>query len=139
MNGISFLPVAPSALNDLPPSMLPTTSSTAASSALPSAQTRSGSSSADSNPGNSAVPAKPAAATAHASSSNTTLTAANLVELTSAESFSTTVGGKQYSGSVQLSNGEYTASVPNLIGATATGSSESAAENNLDARIDELV
>jgi hypothetical protein len=138
MNGISFLPVGPSALNALPPSMLPATSHTAVSSAPPSSQTRSGSSSADSNPGNSATPAKPAAATAPASS-NTTMSAANLAELAVAESFSTTVGGKQYSGSVELSNGEYTASVPNLIGATATGSSESAAENNLDARIDVLV
>jgi predicted RNase H-like HicB family nuclease len=49
------------------------------------------------------------------------------------------VGGKQYTGSVEESDGEYTASVPNLAGATATGSSEQAAENNLAARIDELV
>jgi predicted RNase H-like HicB family nuclease len=56
-----------------------------------------------------------------------------------ATSYSTTVGGTQYSGSVQESGGEYTASVPNLQGATATGATEQAAENNLDARIDELV
>jgi predicted RNase H-like HicB family nuclease len=50
-----------------------------------------------------------------------------------------TVGGKQYAGSVVESDGAYTASVPNLIGATVTGASEQAAENNLNARIDELV
>jgi predicted RNase H-like HicB family nuclease len=53
--------------------------------------------------------------------------------------YSTTVGGKQYSGSVEESGGEYTASVPSLSGATATGSSLTAAENNLNNRIDELV
>jgi predicted RNase H-like HicB family nuclease len=49
------------------------------------------------------------------------------------------VGGKQYSGSVLESDGEYTASVPDVPGATASGSTEQAAENNLNARIDELV
>lgn len=53
--------------------------------------------------------------------------------------YSTTVGGKQYSGSVAESDGTYTASVSTLSGATATGSSAQAAENNLDTRIDELV
>jgi hypothetical protein len=56
-----------------------------------------------------------------------------------ATSFSTTVGGTQYTGSVEESGGEYTASVTNLAGATVTGSSDLAAENNLAARIDELV
>jgi predicted RNase H-like HicB family nuclease len=37
------------------------------------------------------------------------------------------------------SGGEYTASVASVLGATASGSTEQAAENNLDARIDELV
>jgi len=54
-------------------------------------------------------------------------------------SYSATVGGKQYSGSVEKSGGEYTASVSSLSGATATGSSPAAAENNLTLRIDELV
>ncbi len=54
-------------------------------------------------------------------------------------SFSTTVDGKQYSGSVSESDGEYVASDPTLSGATATGSSEIAAENNLAIRINELV
>jgi predicted RNase H-like HicB family nuclease len=60
-------------------------------------------------------------------------------EVDSATSYSTTVAGKQYSGSVQESNGEYTASVSSLSGASATGSSIQAAENNLNNRIDEIV
>ncbi len=54
-------------------------------------------------------------------------------------SFSTTIAGKQYSGIVSESNGEYVASDPSLSGATASGSSAIAAENNLTIRIDELV
>jgi hypothetical protein len=54
-------------------------------------------------------------------------------------SYLTTVGGTQYSGLVGESGGEYTASVASLLGATASGSTELAAENNLDARIDALV
>jgi hypothetical protein len=59
--------------------------------------------------------------------------------LDTATVYTTTVAGKQYSGSVVESGGEYTASVPNLQGATASGAIEQAAENNLDTRIDELV
>ncbi|MGC9159663.1 MAG: hypothetical protein ACP5FH_11810 [Terracidiphilus sp.] len=53
--------------------------------------------------------------------------------------YSTTVNGTQYIGSVEESGGVYTASVPNLAGATATGSSLEAAENSLSLRINELV
>lgn len=53
-------------------------------------------------------------------------------------SYSTTVAGTHYSGSVEESGGEYTASVANLAGATASGSSVQAAENNLTVRIDAL-
>jgi predicted RNase H-like HicB family nuclease len=53
--------------------------------------------------------------------------------------YSTTIAGKQYSGSVEESGGQYTASVASVSGASATGSSLSAAENNLSNRIDELV
>jgi hypothetical protein len=54
-------------------------------------------------------------------------------------SFSTTVAGTQYSGSVAESGGEYVASVASLSGATASGSSLISAENSLTIRIDELV
>jgi predicted RNase H-like HicB family nuclease len=55
--------------------------------------------------------------------------------------YSTTVGGQQYAGTIEQSNGEYTVSVPNIPGpgANASGTSEMAAENNLDTVIDELV
>jgi hypothetical protein len=53
--------------------------------------------------------------------------------------YSDTVGGKSYSGSVAESNGEYVASVPNLAGASASGSSIPSAENNLNTVIDALV
>ena len=54
-------------------------------------------------------------------------------------SYSTTVGGTQYAGSVEEQNGSYVASVPSLSGATATGATLIEAENNLTIRIDELV
>jgi hypothetical protein len=54
-------------------------------------------------------------------------------------SYSTTVAGKQYSGSVEDSGGQYTASVSGLAGASASASSMQAAENALTLRIDELV
>lgn len=53
--------------------------------------------------------------------------------------YSTTVAGTQYAGSVEEQNGSYVASVPNVSGATATGASMIEAENNLTVRIDELV
>jgi hypothetical protein len=53
-------------------------------------------------------------------------------------SFSTTVGGKQYSGSVDESGGQYTASVSSLPGVSASGPSVIAAENALNNRIDEM-
>lgn len=54
-------------------------------------------------------------------------------------SYSTTVAGTQYAGSVEEQNSSYVASVPNVSGATATGASMIEAENNLTTRIDELV
>jgi predicted RNase H-like HicB family nuclease len=54
-------------------------------------------------------------------------------------SYSTTVAGKSYSGSVQESDGSYVASIPNLPGASASGSSVQSAENNLNVVVDSLV
>jgi predicted RNase H-like HicB family nuclease len=53
--------------------------------------------------------------------------------------YSTTVGGKSYSGNIQQSQGTYEISVPNLPGASASGSSLEAAEIALNVRIDALV
>jgi len=53
--------------------------------------------------------------------------------------YSTTVGGKSYSSSVEQSNGQYVISIPNLPGATAAASTAQAAENALTLKIDILV
>jgi predicted RNase H-like HicB family nuclease len=48
------------------------------------------------------------------------------------------VGGKSYSGSVEDSGGTYTASVPSVPGASASGSSVQSAESNLNIVLDVL-
>jgi len=77
--------------------------------------------------------------TSHSGSAGSGSSSAATEEETLVSGYSTTVGGKQYSGSVEESGGEYTASVSGLSGATASGSSITAAENNLGNKIDELV
>jgi hypothetical protein len=53
--------------------------------------------------------------------------------------FSAKVGGKTYSAEVTYNDSVYLAHDAGVIGAEATGSSMTAAENNLINRIDELV
>ena len=53
--------------------------------------------------------------------------------------YSTTVGGNQYTGNIDQSGRQFTASVPNLPGASASGSSVMDAEIALGARIDAIV
>jgi hypothetical protein len=65
--------------------------------------------------------------------------AANILADSIASGYSTTVAGTQYLASLEQSGSEYTASVANVLGATSTESSELAAENNLDVRINEIV
>jgi hypothetical protein len=64
------------------------------------------------------------------------ISASNVAQLLTDVAFSTTVGGKTYTGAVIASDGEYVASDPNLAGAQATGASVQVAENNAVARID---
>jgi hypothetical protein len=90
-------------------------------------------------PATISAPARPAARGGAHGGDGGAAAAATGTLLETAIAYSTTVGGKQYSGSVLESDGEYTASVPDVPGATASGSTEQAAENNLNARIDELV
>lgn len=52
--------------------------------------------------------------------------------------FTTTIAGKNYSGSVEQSNGVYIGTVPTLSNAHASGSNVESAENNLGAVIDML-
>jgi hypothetical protein len=112
--------------------------STTASSAAPaSAKTTSSASATSAASASQAAPAR--TSSAHSGGGGGGGGSAAISEEMSETGYSTTVGGKQYSGSVEDSGGEYTASVPSLSGATATGSSLTAAENNLTLRIDELV
>jgi hypothetical protein len=85
-----------------------------------------------------AVSSSASATTSTASTSTQNLS--GVAEEMQAAVYSTTVAGKNYSGSVvEEAGGVYEASVPNVPGATATGSSVQAAENNLSVRIDALV
>jgi predicted RNase H-like HicB family nuclease len=52
--------------------------------------------------------------------------------------YSTSVGGKSYLASISQANGAYTLSVPNLPGASVSGSSLREAETALSVRIDAL-
>jgi hypothetical protein len=88
-------------------------------------------------PASTTAPARTSHAHAAPAASASSAAAAETETLVSG--YSTTIAGVQYSGSVEESGGQYTASVPSLSGATATGSSIAAAENNLSSRIDEIV
>jgi hypothetical protein len=89
---------------------------------------------AETSPAPASAPPKRSSGSADVQSSASSTAAATLTAF-----YSTTVGGKNYSGSVQESGGTYVASVGNLPGVSASGSSIQAAENNLSARIDALV
>jgi hypothetical protein len=49
--------------------------------------------------------------------------------------YSPNIGGKTYNADLNLSAGEYVATIPNLPNISASGSSLILAENNLDAKI----
>jgi hypothetical protein len=83
-------------------------------------------------------PAKSDAVQAPASEGVFASSAANILNAI-VSGYSTTVAGTQYLASLEQSGAEYTASVQSLMGATSTQSSELAAENNLNVRINELV
>jgi hypothetical protein len=87
------------------------------------------------SPASTAAPAR----SGHGHASGGASASGSVAEDMQETSFSTTVGGTQYSGSVEESGGEYVATVSSLSGATASGASLVAAENNLTIRIDELV
>jgi hypothetical protein len=78
-----------------------------------------------------------ASTAAVASSAQEAQNTANLLSL--AALYSTKVGGKDYSAEVNLSAGQYVATIPDLPGVSATGGTMLNAENNLDLRISILV
>lgn len=116
-----------------------TASETATTASAPAKRSAAASTTASSS--KTAVPPKTAVSrtasppAAAASSTTSGTEAENLL----AAVYATTVAGKNYSGSVEESGGEYSASVPNLPGASASGSSVQSAENNLTLVIDTLV
>jgi hypothetical protein len=57
---------------------------------------------------------------------------------TLAATYSTTVSGKNYAGSVEEAAGVYIASVPSPPGITASGLNVQTAEDNLDMKLDAL-
>jgi hypothetical protein len=74
---------------------------------------------------------------------NTSAMAASLAQSQSTTSlvsqntvYSASVAGKTYSADISLSAGEYVATVPDLPGVSATGSTLIEAENNLGTSID---
>lgn len=134
IGGISSIPT----INTIAPaqrSSATTAASTASAAQKPAAAATTSPSTTSAAPSSQATHA---ASQSHGGGGAQGATAAAATDSLSA-TYSTTVGGKSYSGSVSEANGEYTASVPNLPGATATGSSAQAAENNLSAIIDRLV
>jgi len=111
--------------------------------APPSSAASGTSSAAQSSPAQPAAPTHTATASATPPRDGGTGAATASAAAASAEQmigvYSTTVGGQQYSGTVEESDGVYTVSVQNIPYATATGANEMAAENNLNSAIDELV
>jgi hypothetical protein len=78
-----------------------------------------------------------AGAAAVASSAQEAQNTANLLSL--AALYSTKVGGQDYSAEVNLSAGQYIATIPDLPGISATGGTLLDAENNLNLRVSILV
>jgi hypothetical protein len=73
------------------------------------------------------------------SSSSTEQNAASVVQVSKmAATYSPTVSGKNYAGSVEEAAGVYVASVPSPPGITAIGVSVQTAEDNLDMKLDAL-
>jgi predicted RNase H-like HicB family nuclease len=61
------------------------------------------------------------------------------ISILESSTYSTNVGGKSYSANISQANGTYTLSVPNLPGASVSGSSLNDAEIALSIKINTLV
>jgi hypothetical protein len=112
-----------------PPSATATARSTTASPAKATAAAA---------PSTTSTPAPAAAASANATPPAATQALASAAASLVNTVYSTTVAGKSYSGSIEQSAGQYEISIPNLPGASASGSSVQAAENALTVKIDTL-
>lgn len=136
ISGISSMP----SISTMVPALTPQRGSgpPTVPSLTPSALSASASSSAAVVPSVQSSHAAPSAPASSHGSSQSLSAAGSLAAATLAAVYSTTVGGKSYSGSMEESGGEYVASVPNPPGASASGSSIQSAENNLTIVIDTL-
>jgi hypothetical protein len=124
VNGISEISSSTVAWAGTKASSEPATSSSSAATS----QTASASSSLSS------------ASTGLSSSSDEAQPSVSSVQVTTiVATYSTTVGGKNYSESVEKLGEEYVVSVPNPPGASASGLSVQSAENNLSSKLDTLV
>jgi len=131
LSGISTLAPVSSVLSTLPASQ--------STKALPPLASQANSAQTD-----TALPTVPAATPAAAPArSAPAAPAASASALATAELlaavYSTTVGGKQYSGDVEQSGSQYSITIPGVLGATATGSSIAGVETNLRNIIDLVV
>jgi hypothetical protein len=117
---------APSA-SQAKPVAAPASSAPAQTAPASASSSQTSPASADAAPKRSAAPA------------NTQSSASSVQVATLAASYSTTVGGQNYSASVEESGGTYVASVGNLAGVSGSGSSVQSAENNLSVKLDALV
>jgi len=132
IHGISPIPNSGPGLASLNQPATPPASSTrpAQSAAAPASSPKSAAPASSAPAAASAAPA----AVPHGGGAGSSASQ-NLITTT----YSTTVAGKSYSGSIQQEPvGGYIASVPDLPGASASGSSLEAAENNLGTIIDAL-
>ena len=130
--------------NSVLTTLTPKNESAVRSSASESADSKSSalvaSASTKSTTASATTAAKPAAHAGGGGAASTSSAASSgSVADTLAAVYSTTVGGVQYNGSVEQSGNEYSVSIPNLPGATASGSSILSVENKLANRIDEIV
>lgn len=114
----------------------PTTPSPAKSTATATAPSSASTASPAPSVPSAAAPAKASSAQAPAPPAAASLSSLQASLLSTV--YTTTVGGKSYSGSVEQSGGQYSVSIPNLPGASASGSSVQEAENNLNVKIDTL-
>jgi hypothetical protein len=139
IGGVSSMASSTVVFNPVIASSAPSSSPSAATVAPAATQVPSSASATDAQPTSTSGPrtASGGGEDMHgASASAASSSAAAEVEVTT---YSMSVAGNQYWGSVEQSGGDFTASVPNLAGASATGLSEQEAESNLAARVDELV
>jgi hypothetical protein len=126
-------------LPELPQTVAAAVKPPAKTTALPAVEDKVSSTASVSTGSAGAAPAAASRTSVAAAQGGSTLTTGQIAQEELVSGYAMTVGKQQYAADVEESNGNYTISVENLVGGTATGNTELAAENNLQLRIDELV